>query len=553
MPPSVPHSGVASVDSPPEEGLLAQPGSLAARRQRLAFESRGPNGVPASVRSDAYLLFLAAVLVRLVALWISDNEDGDAFARLLWGRGLVDQGDWLPTKVWLPGHFAFLALPYAVGLKGEIWAVMLTALASAAAIPLTYLIARQSLDRSAAVLAGVLLALLPLHVRFSVVTVAEGPYWTLALVGIWACVKYVVDGRVSLLVIGAAAFNLAGTMRFDAWVLPAFLAIALAGDLWMRRPADAGWAAVRRIVAFVAFSSVFSVLWTGYSWWKFGDPFAFQHSTVAENALFFAEHPPRTAYILAFLPAIVLATLGPLGAAVAVLGMVRCFATKQAIVPALFLAISTLFLVAQQLSHHLITQARYGFVACALLVIFSGPGCESISALTKRLVPLGVLRTALLVSAIVWPILIALAADAPLGWLSAKAYSVSPRPRFDPAMVDIDRWLSSHDARAGAILVVGAHEDSAGPWLSLLDRWFDRQHADVYVDHARDRRQLYFLRPGQPLVSRAMDEPRAHLVIPAKLADAIVALPEFRGVTRLPSVYGNARYSVYRWGFATDR
>src|SRR2546426_3831980 len=58
----------------------------------------------------------AALALRVVFLLLSDNNDGDAFARVLLSRQVVEQGTWLPTDVWLPGHFWILSFPCLLGL-----------------------------------------------------------------------------------------------------------------------------------------------------------------------------------------------------------------------------------------------------------------------------------------------------------------------------------------------------------------------------------------------------------------------------------------------------
>lgn len=50
-------------------------------------------------------LFVLALSIRLVAMALGDNEDGDAMARLLYSRSVIDNHDFAPSTVWLPGHF----------------------------------------------------------------------------------------------------------------------------------------------------------------------------------------------------------------------------------------------------------------------------------------------------------------------------------------------------------------------------------------------------------------------------------------------------------------
>jgi hypothetical protein len=235
------------------------------------------------------LLFLLALLIRFLAMSLSDNEDGDAMARILYSRALVDHGDLVPSTVWLPGHFFFLAIPYFLGIGTEKAAIALTLFVSALTIPITFYLVLDRLGRSAAILAALLLAVYSLHIRFSVMTVAEGPFFTFILLGIVLFFSHLKTRSVWSLIAGTSSFNVASSMRFEGWVIPVFLAAAHLTSEWR-----SGKRLISRDLAhmagFLIGTLAFPLLWSLYCYLQFGDALFFQHQTVADNALYFKNH-----------------------------------------------------------------------------------------------------------------------------------------------------------------------------------------------------------------------------------------------------------------------
>jgi hypothetical protein len=471
---------------------------------------------------------------------LSDNEDGDAMARILYSRALVDHGDLVPSTVWLPGHFFFLAIPYFLGIGTEKAAIALTLFVSALTIPITFYLVLDRLGRSAAILAALLLAVYSLHIRFSVMTVAEGPFFTFILLGILLFFSHLKTRSVWSLIAGTSSFNVASSMRFEGWVIPVFLAAA---HLTSER--RSGKRLISRDLAhmagFLIGTLAFPLLWSLYCYLQFGDALFFQHQTVADNALYFKNHARSLIYTLAFFPAVALFSMGPM-AAPAIIGLLLSLrrTTKSRTLARLAL-ILTIFVVSQQLLGTLITQARYCFTTCSLLLLFAWPGCQALAvrAKTKSL-----MYWAVLISA-GWLLITAVLPSAPLGWFSRAMYSVSPRPRFDPSIVEVDAWLRASGAERGAIAIAKERGKPAAHWLSLADAWYGVQILDRYIPRSQDAHQLYFFESDVELLAVIRSTNCGHAVLGVGTEQYF--LSDLPLKSTLYPAFSNASYRVYRW------
>src|SRR5437867_9528311 len=94
-------------------------------------------------RKRILALATTALALRIAFLVFSDNNDGDAFARVLLSRQVVNQGTWLPTDVWLPAHFWMLSLPCLFGLESQLSLRLFTALTGALGVVAFYFLCRK--------------------------------------------------------------------------------------------------------------------------------------------------------------------------------------------------------------------------------------------------------------------------------------------------------------------------------------------------------------------------------------------------------------------------
>ena len=490
----------------------------------------------------ATALYVLALVVRLVALALSDNEDGDSMIRIIYSRAVVDDGNLVPSTLWLPGHFYFLSIPYALGLTGQVYSLLFTAIFSTFSIPLVYFLVRDRAEENWAILAAVLLALFSLHIRFSIISVSDCPAVTLTLLGVLFCFRWVHNGKIGNLAVGAVAFNVASFMRFESWVVSMFplIAVVITSAL-SKQTVDKE--RVIRAVWFSALCLVIPLLWCFFSWQHFGDVFALQHATVLDTIDFFKDHPPSTLYISAFNPAVLLFSLGPI-AVICFIGLYKSFFDQGLSELAVITLFLFLFLLTTQLTGRLITQARYVLLVGSFIVVFIGPGLRAckmfLSALNTERLP-----TWTVAMLTVWLSLLPIVSDWAPSPIAKKIYSISPLPRFPKDILLVNSWLQTHNAGHCAIGFLLDTKATAGPWQSLLDNWYGIVHLQHNAASLMGLRQPYFAR-DRLSVSRFIQATKCgHVVV--NLRQEFLVDGEAVETSKLPQ-YSNASYAIYAWG-----
>jgi 4-amino-4-deoxy-L-arabinose transferase-like glycosyltransferase len=183
-----------------------------------------------------YLLVLALALAVRIA-WalmtpvqpISDCSAYDTFARNLAAGECYGFVPGAPSAFWPVGTGFMYSLVYRA-FHPDVWGytpvVCLNTIIGLGNVALTMLMARRWFGRPVAIVAGLALALWPVHVQFTTVLASEGIFTALCLAGICLWPPAAERGRRSalLLVLSASAFALATYVRPTALLLPALLA-----------------------------------------------------------------------------------------------------------------------------------------------------------------------------------------------------------------------------------------------------------------------------------------------------------------------------------------
>jgi len=168
-------------------------------------------------------VFAVALMVRLLALayvhpdprdgryddsvWYDTTArhlaagDGYVFDPTVWvaadgSRIYPDENDTSPTALWPPGYPLTLAAVYALTGDSVTAGQLLNVLLGAATVALAFLIARRLFDVTAAVFAGLALALLPSHVLFTTVLLSETYFGFLLAAALAIAVFFVLDPAV---------------------------------------------------------------------------------------------------------------------------------------------------------------------------------------------------------------------------------------------------------------------------------------------------------------------------------------------------------------------
>ena len=413
-------------------------------------------------------LFWLSMLIRVFFVLVSDNEDGDSFARVLLSRVVVDEGRWIPTEVWLPIHSWILSIPYGLGLKSQLWPRLLTAVAGAGTVPFTYLLMARLFDRRAALAGAVILALNPLHIRFSVVTVSEAFLVFFSTVGLWGFTEWVSQGRYRYLASGALAMNLACGNRMEAWLLVgALLGVALMGGNLARSGFKAE--ARTRGISFGVVSSMFAVGWMIFSYIQYGD--ALHIATLnTERVKADVVYQSSTGwYTMVFWPVVLGASLGPVGFLTGIRGATQAVLRGPGrYAGVIFLSFVGIY-YAQNFRSGMITDARYALFLQSLFLLSAGPALRQWGARARRGQWIGL--------ALSWLVGVWLLSGLPLGILSTKMRSVSPCPRVASEARQINRWLKGQPMPP--VIALGPGLGRYGPWYSLLDDWYPRDRVVV--------------------------------------------------------------------------
>jgi len=474
-------------------------------------------------RRSLWGLFALALGVRLFFLFISDNEDGDAFARIQLSRTAVDEGRWLPTEVWLPVHFWILSIPYALGLHGQTWARCLTALVGAGTVPFAGCLIARVFNGKAALAGALILALNPLHIRYSVVTVSEAFLGFFVVVGLWGFTEWVSHGGFRYVMLGTLAMNLACGNRMEAWLVVAIcLGVVLGGPhlAWKEFGPDER----KRGIAFCALSSLFACGWMMFSYVGYGDAL---HIATLNTGRVEADPVYQRSigwYTLAFWPAVLFASLGPR----AFLGSFHG-ATRAAVrgpgrfLSLLFFGCLAVYYV-QNVRSGMITDARYAVFLLILLVIGAGPAWERLGDGARQVRCLGL--------AAAWLVTVWILAILPLGILSAKMNSVSPCPRIKAEIREVDGWLRSQPRPP--VVALGPGLGRYGPWYSLLDDWYPENRVMV-------------VKSEEALVRAVQSHESGYVVLgKEKSSDAALWLQHLPSVTLL-RVHSGPEFEAYRW------
>lgn len=220
-------------------------------------------------RSVALLLGGLAILAALAAraLWPFDGLYGqDAFAYFRYARALwpwLLHGDPLPIYYWPAGYPILVALVMPLSGWSSAAGQIVGVAAAASAAGLTFLLCRELLPdapggRSAALVAGLIVALSGAALRAGLVVMADAAALACCAAALWALARYLNTGRARWLAGSALALGWAIITRWECGLLALpMLAGALAAWRSGRRPLVlAHWLAAAAVGALVVVPQV---------------------------------------------------------------------------------------------------------------------------------------------------------------------------------------------------------------------------------------------------------------------------------------------------------
>ena len=207
-------------------------------------------------------------------------------------------------------------------------------------------LARILYGERAAGLSLAVFALYSLHVGYSTTSSSEVPCVFFVLSGLFFFFYHFHRGtnRLWHLAISGAALSIAGSIRYEAWIVVGSLLVALA-LLWIQdaRRRERMKSVIASLVTFGALGGAWPAVMMTYCWRKFGDPLYLLTATHTRMALVLATAKPVT-YHLALIPSVLFISLSPLAFVAAIYGIVR---SRRDPIPAAFAGV-TIFLLPRE-------------------------------------------------------------------------------------------------------------------------------------------------------------------------------------------------------------
>lgn len=314
-------------------------------------------------------LFLAlfALSIRLIFLFFTRNASTDAWARYQIALNWLQHPTQVPSEVWLPFHFWFLGVVLSV-FNSELAARLATLVLGALTILAFWGLVRRVFDARVAFYSALAFTCFGMHIGYSTTTGSEVPTVFFMVVGMYAWVRYKSGEDWRWGVFSGAALSAACLCRYEPWVLVAVLGALIAdfGNSWRSSLSRE----VRRVLVFLSVASSGAVGWSLFSWREWGNPFASAHATMVSNATYPIQH--AMLYRFGAMPIAVLASLSPVIAGLAFVGIYRAMSSFHSLRGCLALAalaLSTAHFLNSAL--HSVTQARYTLIYSWLLIPFA--------------------------------------------------------------------------------------------------------------------------------------------------------------------------------------
>lgn len=165
-----------------------------------------------------------------------------------------------PLHTWLISALSFLSMAQMVLVSRLVSLVF-----GVAFIALYFETIRGTLGTRIALFGAFLLAIYPLHIHLSSVSLPETMAYFLLFASLYYCEAFARKDRIGYLVVSAISLNLAGMLRFECWLF----ALLFAGLLLLRgKP-------LRQACLFFLLASFFPAAWLLLNYIQTGDPLTF--------------------------------------------------------------------------------------------------------------------------------------------------------------------------------------------------------------------------------------------------------------------------------------
>lgn len=181
---------------------------------------------------------IAALLVRVAWLLITDNSaDGDAITRLQAALDWANHPVLYPNPYWLPGHYYFTG-GLLLLFQDLYWMPRVVHLVfGVATLAPFYGLIRDEFDEYTALCSAWVVALLPMHIELSTLTLTEPVYLFFLFTALYYINLYRKEEKLVWLLTGALAVMATQLLRYEGWLLTAMLGLWLWLGLTNKRKA----------------------------------------------------------------------------------------------------------------------------------------------------------------------------------------------------------------------------------------------------------------------------------------------------------------------------
>ncbi|PCJ78148.1 MAG: hypothetical protein COA57_16285 [Flavobacteriales bacterium] len=208
---------------------------------------------------NLWLLFFAALTVKIILLPFAQTVDCDAVSRIFLSLQWLENPHWITNSVWGPFHFYLNGIALWLYKDHIITPKLVNILFSCASIFPFYHFTKREFDAKGAFFATVLLVISPVLFRNSFQALAGTPFLFFVILSMNWISKSLSENKISFALLSGLAITIAAGFRYEAWLLMALFFVVV---LWRK-----SW---KSAFVFALLASVFPFIWTWHTWQETG-------------------------------------------------------------------------------------------------------------------------------------------------------------------------------------------------------------------------------------------------------------------------------------------
>ncbi len=207
-----------------------------------------------------YLFVGILFVIKLILLPFAQTTHPDAVSRISTSVAWAENPIWITKSIWAPFHF------YINGIGLLIWdnliytPKIINILFSCFTLLPFYYFTKREFNAKGAFIATVFLGISPILFRYSFMALSETPYLFFLVLALNLLSKGVRQNSIFLIIIAALAVNIAGGIRYEAWIVTFCISLVLI--------LEKHW---KYFLVFSLIASLFPIYWLWISFVETGD------------------------------------------------------------------------------------------------------------------------------------------------------------------------------------------------------------------------------------------------------------------------------------------